>query len=129
MSRSVLLQLARDSIEEVIEAQRKIQKQQLLDMYPLLKEQIKGELKLYLHNKLRGSYSFDDKDASLIDAIILSAKKAAFEDQRFSPLSTSEYLDCEVELLLYTPDGVICQKDPSILTTTTFKIENLIKEF
>ena len=40
MSRSVLIQLARDSIQEVLEAKRTIDKATLLSKHPLLNEKI-----------------------------------------------------------------------------------------
>jgi len=115
MSRSVLLQLARDSIHEVLEAKRSIDKESLLLKYPLLNEKIPSTVNIYLEQKLRGSFS--SADNSLLESIIKNAKKAAFEDKNFTPLSTSEYLSCEIELLLDTPDGIISEKDPSILET------------
>lgn len=128
MSRSVLLQLARDSIQEVLEAKRSIPKKQLLREHPLLSEKITTTLNLYLDNELRGSYSSDDSQKSLLEDIIHNAKKAAFQDPKFSPITTSEYLACEIELLLDTPEGVISQKDPAILQTTKFAIENYMDE-
>lgn len=129
MSRSVLLQLARDSIQEVLEAKRTIQTEQLLELHPLLAQKVKTKINLYLHNKLRGSCTLEQSEKTLLDAIVYGAKKAAFEDPNFSPITTSEYLACELELLLDTPEGIISQKDSSILTTTKFKIENLAQEF
>lgn len=117
MNRSVLLQLARDSIAEVLEAQRTIKKEVLLQKYPLLNEKIPSTINLYIDNKLRGSSKILDNSESLLYGIIKNAKKSAFEDKNFKPISTSEYLDCEVEILLVTPDGTISEKDPSILST------------
>jgi len=116
MSRSVLLQLARDSIQEVIEATRTIQKLELLQEHPLLAEPIATTVNIYLDNELRGSSSSTSNTLSLLEDIILNSKKSAFEDKNFDPLSTSEYLSCEIELLLNTPDGIISEKDPAILT-------------
>ena len=121
MSRSVLLQLARDSIQEVFEAQRTINKQTLLEEHPLLHERIPVTVNIYLDEKLRGSHSSDDN--SLLENIIRSAKKSSFEDANFTPLTTSEYLNSEIELLIDTPDGAMSEKDPAILKTTTKKSE------
>ncbi len=115
MSRSVLLQLARDSIEEVLEAQRTINKASLLSEHPLLGEMITTTVNLYINSELRGSFSSAEAQKSLLEDIIYNAKKAAFEDTNHSPLCTSEYLSCEVEVILNTPDGVISEKDPAIL--------------
>lgn len=121
MSRSVLLQLARDSIQEVLEAQRSIDKQTLLQEHPLLHEKIPVTVNIYLEEKLRGSSSSDDN--SLLENIIKSAKKSSFEDKNFTPLTTSEYLSSEIELLINTPDGAMSEKDPAILKTNPKKSE------
>ena len=122
MGRSVLLQLARDSILEVFEAKRTIDKEKLQLQHPLLNEKIPTTINLYLNGKLRGSYSSQNADLTLMDNVIIGAKKATFEDENFKPLTTSEYLECEVELLLDSPDGVMSQRDPSILSTTSYDI-------
>jgi len=121
MSRSILLQLARDSIEEVLQAQNTIKKQLLLQEHPLLNQKIPTTVKLYIQNELRGSYEMPDATLSLLDAIVINSKKAAFEDTTFTPISTSEYLSCEIELILQTPDGSISEKDKSILATNQEK--------
>ena len=115
MSRSVLLQLARDSIQEVYEATRSINKPALLGEHPLLKQKIPTTVNIYLENELRGSFSSSNPSLTLLEDIIHNAKKSAFEDENFTPLLTSEYLHCEIELILNTPDGVISQKDPAII--------------
>jgi len=114
-NRSVLLQLARDSIHEVFEARRGIDKQTLLEQHPLLNEKIATSVNIYFNDELRGSYSSDEASKSLMEDIIHNAKKSAFEDKNFKPLTTSEYLGCEIELMLKTPDGIISEKDPAIL--------------
>lgn len=115
MSRSILLQLARDSIEEVLQAQNIIDKPSLLKDHALLQEHIAISLNIYIANELRGSYENLNTDASLLNAVIIAAKRAAFEDSNFSALSVSEYLQCEIELILQTADGPISQRDSSLL--------------
>jgi len=115
VSRSILLQLARDSIEEVLQAQTTIDKASLLKQHPLLNEKIPTTLNLFKEEELKGSYSSKNEKLSLINAIILAAKKAAFEDETSSILTTSEYLHCEIELILETPNGLISEKDPPII--------------
>ena len=117
--RSVLLQLARDSIHEVFEAKRGIDKKALIQKHPLLNEKIQSSINIYLNDELRGSYTSKDASKTLIEDIIYNAKKSAFEDKSFSPLTTSEYLNCEIELKLKTPDGIISEKDPAILQQDT----------
>jgi AMMECR1 domain-containing protein len=115
MSRSVLLQLARDSIQEVLEAQRTINYEKLLEEHPLLNEIIQTTVKIFINDKLRGSYASTDNTKTLIEDIVYNAKKAAFEDSNFTPMSTSEYLHCVIELSLHMPEGIISEKDPAIL--------------
>ncbi len=117
MSRSVLLQLARDSIQEVLEANRTIDKQALTDEHPLLNEKIATTVNIYIDSKLRGSSKTEIPSFSLLEDIIKNAKISAFEDKNFTPISTSEYLNCEIELILLTADGPISEKDPAILKT------------
>lgn len=117
MSRSVLLQLARDSIQEVLEATRTIDKKTLLKEHPLLNEKIATTVNIYLDSKLRGSSRSEVPSSSLLEDIIRNAKLSAFEDKNFTPITTSQYLHCEIELLLTTPDGVISEKDPAIIKT------------
>ena len=114
MSRSVLLQLARDSIQEVIEANNTIDKQALLQEHPLLAQNVPTTLKIFIEDELRGTCSLDAKN-SLLDNVIIAAKKAAFEDQNSKPITTSEYLHCHLELTLDTPEGIISQTDEPIL--------------
>lgn len=127
MSRSVLLQLARDSIAEVLEAQRTIVKNELLNSHPLLNEKIATRVNLYLENELRGTSYSTEPSLSLLEDIIKNAKISAFQDKNFSPITTSEYLSCEIELILSTPDGTISEKDPAILTTNPYKPERIFE--
>ncbi|NOR57404.1 MAG: AMMECR1 domain-containing protein [Sulfurimonas sp.] len=115
MSRSVLLQLARDSIQEVLEAKRTIDKPALLNEHPLLNEKIATTVNIYLKKELRGSFESKNATKSLLEDIVHNAKMSAFQDKNFTPLTTSEYLSCEIELLLNTPDGVMSEKDPAIV--------------
>lgn len=116
MSRSVLLQLARDSIEEVLQAQRTIDKKQLLEQHPLLQESIAISLNLYINKELKGTYSTQSKENSLLENIIIGAKKAAFEDTDRGILTTSEYLHSEIELVIKTPDAEMRESDPAIIS-------------
>ncbi|MEN8303536.1 MAG: AMMECR1 domain-containing protein [Campylobacterota bacterium] len=113
--RSVLLQLARDSIQEVLEAKNSIDKASLLEEHPLLNQAVATTINIYIDDELRGSAKSPAEPSSLIDEIIINSKKAAFEDSDFLALSTSEYLNCEIEIILETPDGTISEKDPAII--------------
>jgi len=58
---------------------------------------------IYLDEKLRGSSGSIKPSASLLEEIIHHAKAAAFQDKRFAPLSTSQYLRSKIELSLLSP--------------------------
>ena len=114
MSRSVLLQLARDSIQEVLEAQRTINKNELLTQHPLLSQTITTQVNIYIDQELKSTYKAEK--LALIDAIIIASKKAGFESQDGFILTTSAHLHCEIELVLETKEGVISERDPAIIS-------------
>jgi len=118
MSQSVLLNIARESIQEVLQAQQSINRHELLESYPILGEVVATEVTLYLNGKSRGTSRSQMPEHSLLEDIILNAKRAAFQDPDFLPISTSEYLHTSVELILYTADGPISHRDDPILTET-----------
>lgn len=115
MSQLVLLSIARRSIEEVLQAENTIDRAQLLEQYPILGETVATQVNLYVGNELRGSAKSARSDRPLLDDIIHNAKVAAFEDENFSPLVTSEYLRASVELILFSADGPLCHRDTPIL--------------
>ena len=102
--RSPLLQLVRDSIEEVIEAKLIINRETLLEQYPVLEQQIASMVTLKIDNELRGEAGSEVASKPLIDDIIHNAKVAAFQDERFSPITTSQYQHATIELTLFIPD-------------------------
>ncbi|HIP20156.1 MAG TPA: AMMECR1 domain-containing protein [Sulfurimonas sp.] len=114
MSRSVLLQLARESIEEVFHAKVSIDRTALLKRHPLLNEKIQTTINLFINKEFKGTYATQNSKESLINNIILCAKKAAFENET-TILTTSEYLHCDIELLLDTPEGQISECDTAII--------------
>jgi len=119
MSRSVLLQLARDSIQEVFQAKKTINIPSLLKEHPLLLEKIDIIINIYRENELKSSYAITQQKNSLANNIIIGAKKVAFENGEI--LTTSEYLHSEIELILHTPEGDIRQKDNAILNYSHFE--------
>ncbi|MDP1784602.1 MAG: AMMECR1 domain-containing protein [Sulfuricurvum sp.] len=118
MSQSVLLNIARSSIEEVLQAQETIKRIELLETYPLLEQIVATQVTLYLNGKARGSSRSEGAERSLLEEIIRNAKRAAFEDPSFLPISTSEYLHAVIELTLFTADGPISHRDDPILKET-----------
>ncbi|MBN2869644.1 MAG: AMMECR1 domain-containing protein [Campylobacterales bacterium] len=115
MSQSVLLSIARRSIEEVLQAENTIEHAQLLAEYPVLGEKMATQVNLYMGGELRGSARSDTPSRPLLDDIIRNAKIAAFQDENFPPLVTSEYLRTSVELILFSTDGPLRHRDTPIL--------------
>jgi len=115
MVRSVLLQLARDSIQEVFQAELSIDREALLKEHPLLNEKITTTLNILIEKEIKGTYTSKNPESSLLCNIILCAKKAAFEDKESDILTTSQYLHCELELVLNTPNGKISETDKPII--------------
>lgn len=115
MSQSVLLNIARASIEEVLQAQLTIDRHDLLEHYPILAQPMECELTLFLNNKVRGSSRSISMENSLLEEIITHAKMAAFQDERFDPIVISEYLHTTIKLTLFTPDGALSHQSEPIL--------------
>ena len=115
MSQSVLLTIARASIEEVLQAQNSINRTELLESYPILREPMATQITLYLDNKIRGNALSETPQRSLLEDIIHNAKIAAFQDDSFDPLVTSEYLHTTIKLTLFTADGELSHQSDAIL--------------
>ncbi|NPA66062.1 MAG: AMMECR1 domain-containing protein [Epsilonproteobacteria bacterium] len=118
MAGSVLLNIVRESMLEVYQAKRIIQKELLLENYPILSNSIECTVSIYLKEKKKNTYTTSSAN-TLLENIIICAKKAAFEDPAHPPLSSSNYLLAEIELTLHTDDGDISEKDSPILTDET----------
>jgi len=109
MSRSILIELAYDSIKEVLQAQNIIHREKMLQKYPLLQESIPLKLNIYVNHELFSSYESKNKN-SLLEEIIFGAKKAAFKDKTAHPLKIREFLQSEIEIILQTPQGVLSHR-------------------
>jgi uncharacterized protein len=115
MSQSVLLTIARASIEEVLQGQNSINRSELLEQYPILSEPMATQISLYLGSKVRGVAKTQNVERSLLEDIIYNAKAAAFQDEAFDPLVTSEYLHATIQLTIYSPDGELSHQSEPIL--------------
>jgi AMMECR1 domain-containing protein len=102
MSSSVLLNLARKSIEEVLRAERLIDLDEYRKEFPILEEHIASFVTLYLDGEVLGYSGTLAPEKPLLEDIILNAKKAAFEQQN-KAIKSSEYLSCQVEVTLLSP--------------------------
>lgn len=117
MAESVLLKLARESIEEVLEARNTIDRDALLREHPLLGEKMATFVTLTIGGELRGCIGSLVAHRTLLEDIIHNAKAAAFQDPRFSPLTISEYLHAAVEVSLLTPPEAVEYRDSADLKT------------
>lgn len=115
MSQSVLLTIARASIEEVLQAENTINRQELIETYPLLAEPMATQITLFLGDKVRGNSKTQAANRSLLEDIIHNAKAAAFLDEAFDPLVTSEYLHTTIELTIFSPEGELSHRSEPIL--------------
>ena len=115
MGSSLLLKLARDSMLEVFQAKRLIDKEALLKEHPILATPIACEVAIYLDEKPYSAFKSEANDP-LLENIILAAKKAAFESDTEHILTSTQYLHAEVELTLFTPDGAISERDKPLIT-------------
>jgi len=115
MSQSVLLTIARASIEEVLQGQNSINRSELLEHYPILREPMATQITLYLGNKVRGVSKTQILTRSLLEDIIYNAKAAAFQDEDFDPLVTSEYLHATIQLTVFSPDGELSHQSEPIV--------------
>ncbi|MDO9056453.1 MAG: AMMECR1 domain-containing protein [Sulfuricurvum sp.] len=115
MSQSVLLTIARTSIEEVLQGQNSIERRELLEQYPILREPMATQITLYLGTKIRGMSKTQTVERSLLEDIIYNAKAAAFQDEDFDPLVTSEYLHATIQLTVFSPDGELSHQSEPIV--------------
>jgi len=102
MSQSVLPGLARKSIEKVLQAEKSIDRADMLARFPLLLQNAATFVTIRINGKIRGRSGAFVAERPLIDDVIYNAKRAAFEDPVFSPLTTSEYLRSHIEVSVLT---------------------------
>ena len=102
MATSPLLRLARDSILEVLQAENSINREALLQKYPILHQKGATQVALYIDDEMFHYATSLTKSRTLLEDIIFNAKSAAFFGKRV--LSTSAYLHTQVEVALLTFD-------------------------
>ncbi len=117
MGNSLLLKLARDSMLEVYQAKRLIDKASLLEEHPILATPMACKITIYLNEKIFSTYT-SGANTPLLDNIILAAKKAAFETDQKHILTSTQYLHAEIELTLFTADGTMSERDKPIVNDT-----------
>lgn len=101
--RAVLLRLAHESILSALE-RREIS---LTPPSPHLDEPRGAFTTIYFHGTLRGCVGYVFPVASLYRTVAETARAAAFEDTRFSPVSPQEAPELDVSLSILSPLRVI----------------------
>ena len=97
--RSLLLRLAHDSILSALE-QREIS---LDPPTAQLAERRGAFTSLYLHRALRGCVGFILPIYTVYRAVAETARAAAFDDNRFPPVTTQEARDLQIQLSILSP--------------------------
>jgi len=97
--RTLLLCLARDSISSALES-RAIS---LDPPTPHLAEPRGAFTSLYLRGELRGCVGYVLPTSSVYRTVAETARAAAFDDNRFAPVTSEEARDLEIELSILSP--------------------------
>jgi len=108
--RAVLLKLAHESILSALE-RREIS---LTPPSPHLAEPRGAFTTIYLHNALRGCVGYVFPVASVYRTVAETARAAAFEDTRFSPVTLEEATGLDVSLSILSPLRVIKPEEVEI---------------
>jgi AmmeMemoRadiSam system protein A len=108
--RAVLLRLAHESILSALE-RREIS---LTPPSPHLDEPRGAFTTIYFHGNLRGCVGYVFPVASLYRTVAETARAAAFEDTRFSPVSPQEAPELGVSLSILSPLRVITPEEVEI---------------
>lgn len=101
--RALLLQLAHESIAAIFE-QREIS---LIPSTAHLAEPRGAFTTLYCRNALRGCVGYVLPVKPLYRTVVESARSAAFEDSRFSPITLEEALELRISLSVLSPPQLI----------------------
>ena len=107
MSNSIILEIAKDAIEEELFNKSKIDRVDLEASFDFLNEQRACFVTLYYDERLRGCIGSLFPTRKLIDDIIVNAQNAAFRDFRFQPLSKKEFDKVEIEVSLLTIPKIV----------------------
>jgi len=103
----ILLTIAKQAIQEVLENKTLINKADLVEQFPLLLNSQATFVTLNSEGKLRGCIGSLIAYQTLIDDLISNAKNAAFKDPRFPPLTKEEFKKVDIEVsILSTPTKV-----------------------
>ncbi|MFA4993518.1 MAG: AmmeMemoRadiSam system protein B, partial [Candidatus Omnitrophota bacterium] len=98
--RKKLLGIARDSINAYLRTGKKME---LTGDEPILKQEMGAFVTLNMHGQLRGCIGNLSASQPLYLTVGDMAVEAAFDDPRFSPLTSSELKDVEIEISVLSP--------------------------
>jgi AmmeMemoRadiSam system protein A len=109
--KKVLLLSAKDSIKSLFGNNNPSEID--YSQYPELSEKNKGAfVTLTMHHELRGCIGYlEAPNQTLLDTICEAAKRAAFHDPRFRPLSAQELPDINIEISILSPFSPIKDYD------------------
>jgi len=107
MSNSILLDIAKDAIEEELFDKAKIDIVDLEAKYNFLNDIRACFVTLKLDGRLRGCMGSLQAHRKLIDDVIHNAQCAAFRDFRFQPLSKKELDEINIEISLLTIPKIV----------------------
>ncbi len=98
--KNALLSLAKRSIEDQLNGISSIDNEKLIKQFPILAQKAATFVTLTIDKKLRGCIGSLVSYNTLIDDIEQNAKKAAFGDPRFPPLTQDEFENTDIEISL-----------------------------
>ncbi len=116
MSSSIYVHIARSAIQARLDGLH-IDKNLFIASHPELNTTGACFVTLNLHGHLRGCIGSIIAHRPLIDDLISNAEAAAFRDPRFSPLTSDEFEDVEIEVSLLTPPEPVTYSDAAELST------------
>jgi AmmeMemoRadiSam system protein A len=125
--KSLLLDIAKNSIKEDLIKASLIDKDILLQQYPQLDSTIATFVTLNIDNNLRGCIGSIVPHRTLLEDLIQNAKAAAFNDPRFLPLSLDEFERVDIEVsILSLPQEIVYSSIDDLKSKITIGIDGVI---
>jgi len=99
----LLIDVVRVTIFDILEGKKTITKDEFLDKLPSFSKMGATFVTLTLNGELRGCIGSLVPHVTLYEDLTTNAKKAAFEDPRFPPLTKEEFKDIKIEISIIGP--------------------------
>lgn len=96
----ILLKLAKDSISDKLNEVNTVNKEKLISQLSDFKLNAATFVTLTINGKLRGCIGALVAHQNLFDDLYQNARKAAFNDPRFAPLTEKEFKNTKIEISL-----------------------------